>query len=83
MIPQLEQQLPGTGMTVESIEATTVEFAGQEHAGISIVGSLNDVGIYEKQVIIISGDYLFVVTAASYLEDNCDALLANFTALAE
>lgn len=83
MIPQMETQLPASGIEVASIDGGTIDFAGQERSCISVVGTTNETDLYEKQVIIFSGNYLFIITAVSFLEDNCDTLLSNFTALAE
>ena len=66
-----------------NIDGGTIDFAGQERSCISVVGTTNETDLYEKQVIIFSGNYLFIITAVSFLEDNCDTLLSNFTALAE
>ena len=83
MIPQMETQLPASGIEVQSIDSGVIDFAGHERSCISVVGSANETDLYEKQVITFSDGYLFVITAVSFLEDSCDELLSNFTALAE
>ena len=58
-------------------------FAGEEHPCVNVVGTMNDVKLYEKQVYVISGDYLFVVTASSALIASTADIMRVYNPLAE
>lgn len=79
-VEQLPAALQSMGLTNVTAEATTVHFAGAEHAGVRVHGVLSGVDFYEKIVCIKVGNYFGLVTVASYGEDTTDALLNMFTA---
>lgn len=79
-VEQLPAALQSMGLTNVTAEATTVQFAGAEHAGVRVHGVLSGVNFYEKLVCIKVGSYFGLVTVASYGEDTTDALLNMFTA---
>jgi len=80
-LKQLPDALASTGITVDKLEHTKATFAGQEHAVLTLEGSIQDYPLYETMVLIKSGSYIACVTAASYFEDNTGDLLAMFQPL--
>lgn len=55
--------------------------AGAEHPAIFLHGTLQGVELYETVVCVKAGDYMASVTAASYLSDATQDILALFYAL--
>ena len=77
-IKQLPDALEAVGLQNVTAEATTLTFAGAEHAGVTVHGSISGVDFYEKLVCIKSGSYMGIVTVASYYEDITENLLEMF-----
>ena len=79
-VEQLPAALQSMGLTNVTAEATTIHFAGADHAGVRVHGVLSGVDFYEKIVCIKVGNYFGLVTVGSYREDATDVLLNMFTA---
>ncbi|MBR1930037.1 MAG: hypothetical protein IJ833_00985 [Lachnospiraceae bacterium] len=75
---QLEDALGSMGFEDLTSNAITRTFAGKEHAGLTVQGNYQGMAMYEQQVCIKVGNYLAVVTAASYNEDTTDSILDMF-----
>ena len=79
-IGQLPAALESMGLTDVTAVAQTITLAGQEHAGAVVHGTYSGVDFYEALVCLKVGNYVAVVTVASYYEDRTETLLANFKA---
>ena len=77
----LEEQLSSAGFTLEGAEAGTVTFAGQERSGLHITCTYQGIAYYCQQVYIKQGNYMSVITLASFFEDDTDAMLDYFYAV--
>lgn len=81
---QLPTAIEQMGMSDVTIEAGTMEFAGEEHACLRISGNLTIDGLeeplplYETLAVIKNGRTVIIVTACSYWEDTTEDILANF-----
>lgn len=78
---QLPSAFEGLGMTDVTVETDTVTFAGGEHAAIFVSGSLEGIEFHEILVCMKVGRYIANITAASYLADVTEDVLALFYAL--
>ncbi len=79
-VPQLETALGQMGLQSIRIEKETVDFAGSEHVGISISGSIQGTTIYERMVLVKAGSYMATVTAFSFDNARAMDMLALFEA---
>ena len=77
----LEEQLSSAGFTLEGTEAGTVTFAGQERSGLHITCTYQGIAYYCQQVYIKQGNYMSVITLASFFEDDTDSMLDYFYAV--
>lgn len=77
----IKTMLGSAGFDVTVCEVVTVDFAGEEHYGLRIEGSLSGASLYEQLVVMIEGDYLACITACSYVDDYTDDILDFFTAI--
>lgn len=75
---QMKEALSSIGYEDVSLEQSTITIAGKEHASLAISATVQSIPLYEKQVYIKVGEYMGVITAASYNEDRTDELLALF-----
>lgn len=67
------------GINVSSMEKVTVNFLGEEHVAIKTTAETQGVAYYMLQVFNYHlGEYSVVVTLASFLEDNTEAMLDMF-----
>lgn len=80
-VQQLPAALESMGMADITAEEGMFEVAGQHHAGISIHGTYSGVDFYEKLICIKAGEYMAVVTVASYHEDLTNDILKNFSGI--
>lgn len=76
----LEEDLAGAGIQVSSTEKVTLTFAGAEHLGIRLQGTIQGVDLYETLVVLKCGGYIACVTASTFLDDTTDTILALFQA---
>jgi len=68
------------GINVTSMEKVTVTFLGEEHFALKTVADTQGVPYYMLQVFDYHlGEYSIVITLASFLEDNTEAMLSLFT----
>jgi hypothetical protein len=79
-LKQLPETLAAAGIKVDGIEKDTVEFAGQEHVALKLSGEVQEVPLHETMVLVKSGSYIFLITAATFYEDTTADLLALFQA---
>lgn len=77
----LPDQLAAAGYTSVAVSKTTLTFAGAKHSGISVSASLEGMPLQEMLACVKVGDYVAVVTAATYSEGTPAELLAAFRAL--
>lgn len=80
-VQQLPAALESMGMTGVTAKEEVFSFAGQEHAGVSVYGNYSGVDFYEKLICIKAGEYMAVVTVASYTEDLTGELLNHFSGI--
>ena len=79
-LKSLPDQMTTAGYSDVSAEMVTVTFAGAQHYGISLSGKVNGSTLYETLVCIKEGNYMAVVTFATFGEDAADTM-ACFKAL--
>ena len=77
----LEEQLSSAGFTLEGSEAGTVIFAGQERSGLHLSSTYQGISYYCQQVYIKQGNYMSIVTLASFYEDITGSMLDYFYAV--
>lgn len=75
-VSQLPEALESAGIENVTAEASNISFAGQDHAAIVVTGEMMDVGFYETLVCVKAGDYMAVITAASYMDNATGQILA-------
>lgn len=78
-VNQIPAALESMGMTDVTAVEEMVTLAGQQHAGIRVHGTYSGVDFYEKLICIKAGEYMAVITLASYGEDQTSQLLQNFS----
>ena len=78
-LAQLSAALESAGMTDVTTQAAACNFAGSEHACIVIKCTLSGIDVYEKVVCVKAGNYMGIVTVASYYQDTTDEMLSLFT----
>lgn len=79
----LEESMASAGMTVTSLEKTTVTFAGQERTALCLhsVYDEYELDIYQLLVCIKEGGYMATVTMTSMGSDITDTMAAMFYAV--
>ena len=78
---QLVKSLESVGLENVTAEIVTLQFAGAEHAGIRIHGTMQGVDLYETIACVKNGNYIASVVAASVGTDTTADLLALFKPL--
>ena len=77
----LESALANMGLEISSVQVSSLEFAGKEHACIKVEGSYSGVKVYETLVAFKQGSYISCITACSWYEDTTLEILSAFYAL--
>lgn len=80
-LPQMDAAMKSIQVEDAVIEATTITFAGGEHPAIAISGTQGGLNFYELMVVVKSGSYLGIVTAACYVENTTEEILGLFEGL--
>lgn len=80
-LENVEQAMASMEIENISIEKTTVEFAGSEHACARITGTYMDVPLYEELICVKQDSYMAVVTMSCYYENILPELEQLFYAL--
>lgn len=80
-VEQVKTAMESIGMTVTDCQVGKVSFAGGEHYAILSSFEYMGVAVYQRQVCMKAGNYMMVVTAATWLEDTTDTILSSFRAL--
>lgn len=70
--------LESMGLTDVTVESAPYTIDGVEYAGARVHGLLEGVDFYERMVCIRAGQYMGILTAASYAEDLTEEFLAQF-----
>ena len=73
--------LESMGYSSVSNEKKSVEFAGAERQCLSITGTIQDVPCYEEVICIKQGNYMAVITLASFYENILEDLRGLFYAV--
>lgn len=81
VMPTLEDALMQAGMSDIQVEAGSMEFAGADHSTLRVTSTISEIPVYELMVCVKEGNYMGVITLASYLEDTTEEMAALFTAL--
>lgn len=76
-----EDALMQAGMSDIQVEAGSMEFAGADHSTLRVTSTISEIPVYELMVCVKEGNYMGVITLASYLEDTTEEMAALFTAL--
>ena len=79
----LDDALAAAGYDTIHCSTEKVDFAGEERTAIVIEAELYGMKLYEMLVPLVYEDCVAVVTIATLNENNCEALLAEFYALAQ
>ena len=69
------------GMSDIQVEAGSMEFAGADHSTLRVTSTISEIPVYELMVCVKEGNYMGVITLASYLEDTTEEMAALFTAV--
>ena len=78
---QLVKGLESVGLETVTAEPVTLQFAGAEHAGIRVQGTMQGVTLYETIACVKNGNYIASVVTASVGTDTTADLLALFKPL--
>lgn len=52
-----------------------------DHSTLRVTSTISEIPVYELMVCVKEGNYMGVITLASYLEDTTEEMAALFTAL--
>ena len=74
----LPQLLTDTGAENLKFKRINMNFLGSKHYGVHVSYKLNGLSSYQKRIFLISGEYVYIVTAACRQKDITDNLLAMF-----
>ena len=77
-LPQVKPALEQAGFQHVQIEMVDYEFAGRDRVSLLVTGDMNGVPVYERMILIKSGQYMGAITAFSTDLERIDALLARF-----
>lgn len=77
-VKQFPAALEAVGMTDVTTEITSISFAGSEHTAVRVHCLYSDVDFYETLVCVKKGNYMAVITAASYFDDITGNVLDSF-----
>lgn len=77
---QLPDVLASSSIKVIDIQKSTFPFAGTEHVSLILTGSVQDVPLYETMVVVKTGSYVSLITAATFQNDGTAELLDLFQA---
>ena len=77
---QLETTFAQMGMTDVTLDKGTYSFAGEDHVSVLISGNYNGVPVYERMVLLKTGNYMGVVTAFSLDTARLDGIMGLFSA---
>ena len=77
---QLETTFAQMGMTDVTLDKGTYSFAGKDHVSVLISGNYNGVPVYERMVLLKTGNYMGVVTAFSLDTARLDGIMGLFSA---
>lgn len=80
-IKQLPDQLATAGFENVQIDKTTVNFAGAEHACITVTATVQGVAVQEILACVKLGDYIAVITAVTFGDSNPSEILDLFKAI--
>ena len=80
-ISNLGDALTSAGYSDVNCEKTTVDFCGETCDAIDITGVLSEMTVYEKLICMKRGNYIAVITLASFGEDVTADLAALFYSL--
>ena len=75
----LPEAMASGGVTVEKLEKTTLEFAGETHTALLMESTVGSTKLYQTMALVKVGSYMVCVTATSYDEAASPAdILALF-----
>ena len=74
----MTQALPAAGFSNVNVEKTNDIFAGAQHFGMRITGSVQGIAVYQRVIVIRKGDYAVCIAISTFLEDTTDAVAAKF-----
>ena len=77
----LDEQLGSAGFVLQGSEVGTMTFAGEERTALHISCTYQDVPYYCQQIIIKQGEYMSIITLASFYEDNTASMVDYFYAV--
>lgn len=80
-LENLDEQMSSAGFTLEGSETGTVTFAGQERSGLHVSCTYQGISYYCQQIYIKQGNYMSVITLASFYEDITESMLDYFYAV--
>lgn len=74
----LEKSYHDSGMEDVSFDITIVNFIGSEHHVLHSKMKYRNVPMYQKQVAVLAGKYVYLISATSLITDRTDEILAMF-----
>ena len=80
-LEDLDEQLGSAGFILQGNEIGTINFAGEERTALHVSCTYMDVPYYCQQIYIKQGNYMSVITLASFYEDITESLAEYFYAL--
>ena len=78
IVPTMPDALLAAGYENLKIEQETVSLGGEEHACLSIIGSIQGVAVHQLQVVVSCGEYMAYLSATGYLSDSPYDILRLF-----
>lgn len=80
-LEDLDEQLESAGFILQGNEVGTISFAGEERTALHISCTYMDVPYYCQQIYIKQGNYMSVITLASFYEDITESMVDYFYAV--
>ena len=70
--------LQSMGFTVDKAEVTKIQFAGAEHAALTLEGSFSGIAFYETMVVVKCNGYIACITVGTWIENYCADIINQF-----
>ena len=80
-VEEMKEAVGSAGFELQSIETGTTTFAGEEHYVLHVFCTYQDIPYYCHQILVKQGNYMAIVTFASFFEDTTESLAEYFYAL--
>ena len=74
----MKSGLSSAGYSEAEVESIEVTFAGGIHGALKIHGTYQDLELHQKEIVLIRGNYLIMVTITAQSEESVDEIMTMF-----